>query len=202
MVARKLVESEVPSNQKRAIRGVAKRGARSGRNPLLQSKRLKALPVVPKDAVFRAHPNETHAVLVDLPDREVIEAFCDPKVAEIVFLSTHDPGRQQQEGEYAREREASTLAADEPLAFRIRNYKANHETFCRFQCAIGDPAQNEDLIPGAKNQDGPKTRFSTHPAWCSLVSGMITRKRFVMVRGAVCERPQLSSSQLLAGIVR
>ena len=100
-VARQLVKSEVPSNQKRSIGSVAKRGARSGRNPLLRSKSLEAFPVVPEDTVFRAHPNETHAVLVDLPDREVIEAFCDPEVAEIVFLSAQDPGRQHEESEYA-----------------------------------------------------------------------------------------------------
>jgi hypothetical protein len=36
-----------------------------------------------------------------LPDREVIEAFCDPKVAEIVFLSAQDLGHQHEEGEDA-----------------------------------------------------------------------------------------------------
>ena len=91
-IARQLIESEVSSNQKRSIGSVAKRGARSGENPLLRSKSFEAFPVVPEDTVFRAHPNETHAVLVDLPYREVVETFCDPKVAEIVFLSVQDPG--------------------------------------------------------------------------------------------------------------
>jgi hypothetical protein len=101
-VARQLVESEVPSNQKRSIGSLANRSTRSGRNPLLRSKGLEAFPVVPEDTVFRAHPNETYAVLVDLPDCEVVEAFCDPEVAEIVFLSAQDPGRQHEESEYAR----------------------------------------------------------------------------------------------------
>jgi hypothetical protein len=102
MVARQLVESEAPSNQQRSVRGVAKRCTRSGRNPLLRSKSLESFPVVAEDTVFRAHPNETHAVLVDLPDREVIEAFCDPEVAEIVFLSAQDLGCQHEESEDAR----------------------------------------------------------------------------------------------------
>ncbi len=99
--ARQLVKSEVASNQKRSIRGVAKRGTRSGRNPLLRSKRFESFSVVPVDTVFRAHPNETHAVLVDFPDREVVKAFCDPEIAEIVFLSAQHPGRQHEEREHS-----------------------------------------------------------------------------------------------------
>src|ERR1700690_3512904 len=97
MVARQLVEPEVPSNQQRPVRGVAKRCTRSGRNPLFRSKSLEVFPVVPEDTVFRAHPNEAHAVLVDLPDRKVIEAVCDPEVAKIVFLSAQNLGHQHEE---------------------------------------------------------------------------------------------------------
>jgi hypothetical protein len=100
-VASQLVKSEVASNQKRSIGSVAKRGARSGWNPLLRSKSLEAFPVVPEDTVFRAHPNESYPILVDSPDREVVEAFCNPEVAEIVFLSAQDPGPQREEGKYS-----------------------------------------------------------------------------------------------------
>src|ERR1017187_860937 len=100
-VARQLVEPEVSSHQKRAIGSVAKRSARSGRNSLLRSKRLEAFPVVPENAVLRAHPNETRAVLIDLPDGKVAEAFRDPEVAEVILLSARDHGCQQEEGEYS-----------------------------------------------------------------------------------------------------
>ena len=98
--ARQLVESKIPSNQKRAIGRVAKRGARGRRNPLLGSKRLETFPVVTEDTVLRAHPNEAHPVLIDLPDSEVIEAFFDTKAAEIVFLSVQDLGCQHEKCKY------------------------------------------------------------------------------------------------------
>jgi len=100
-VARQLVESEVPSNQKRAIGSIAKGSARSGRNPLLRAECLEVFSVVPKNTIFRAYPNEAHAVLVDLPDREVVEALSDPEGAEIVFLGGRDAGGQHEENEQA-----------------------------------------------------------------------------------------------------
>jgi hypothetical protein len=53
------------------------------------------------------------------------------------------------------------LAVNKPVTFRKRHYKAKLETFCRFQFAIGDPAQNEHWIPDARNQDG-RTYISSH----------------------------------------
>jgi hypothetical protein len=76
------------------------RRTRSGRNSLLRSKSLEAFPVVPEDTVFRAHPNETRVILIDLPDREVIEALRDREGAETVFLSGQNPRCQVQKGKY------------------------------------------------------------------------------------------------------
>jgi hypothetical protein len=38
--------------------------------------------------------------LIDLPDREVVEAFRDPEVVKTVFLSGQDPGCECEEGKY------------------------------------------------------------------------------------------------------
>ena len=53
------------------------------------------------------------------------------------------------------------MAVNKPVTFRKRHYKAKLETFCRFQFAIGDPAQNEHWILGARNQDR-RTYVSSH----------------------------------------
>ena len=53
------------------------------------------------------------------------------------------------------------MAVNKPVTFRKRHYKAKLETFCLFQFAIGDSAQNEPWIPDTRNQDD-RTYISSH----------------------------------------
>ena len=84
--ARQLVESEVAADQQRTIGSIAKGGAGGKGDALVRTKDLKAIAVVAEDAVFRAHPKEANMVLIDLLDSEVVQAVCDPEIAEAVFL--------------------------------------------------------------------------------------------------------------------
>jgi hypothetical protein len=67
---------------------------------LRRPKGLKALPVVPVYAVFRAYPDETNLILVNLPHCQVAETFRVPERTKAVFLGKQHPGRQQQKDAY------------------------------------------------------------------------------------------------------
>ena len=93
-VTRQVVESEIPTDQKRSIGCIAKCRARSSGHSLRGSKFLEPLPVISKDTVFRAHPKEACVVLVYLPDREIGEPFRASQIPEAVLLREQHTTRE------------------------------------------------------------------------------------------------------------
>jgi hypothetical protein len=103
------VEPEASPHQQRTVGSIAK-GRLVGRGqPLRLPKCLKPLAVVAKDSVFRAHPDETRAILVDLPNRQVAEPFCISEGVKAIFLGAQSPtGQQQQRPRHQQRQEKGT----------------------------------------------------------------------------------------------
>ena len=90
------VEPEAAPHQQGAIGSIAKGRLVGKRKPLRRPKGLKPLTVVAEDAVFRAHPEEARAVLVNLQNCQVAKPFSIPQCAKTVFLGIQCLADKQQ----------------------------------------------------------------------------------------------------------
>ena len=102
-VAEQAIQSKISPHQKRAVRSFAKCRDGVGRHPAHRPKSLKALSVEAVDSFFRAHPEESRAVLVDLPHGQVFQPLGVSEGAKAVFLSAQWPAcHSQQQHEQTR----------------------------------------------------------------------------------------------------
>jgi hypothetical protein len=99
-IAPKVIQPEASTGEQGPVGSFAKRGAGCLRESLGRPKSFEAVSVVPEDAVFRAHPDESRTVLVELSNREIAEPFGVPEGAEAELLGPERARCQPQDDHY------------------------------------------------------------------------------------------------------